>query len=138
MAVDFRILPEVGLVYIRYSGLMLVEESGRALASYLQNPDYRPGQKQLVDLSDVEEWERDFPKLMALQARKAEAFYKPEAPTLIAAIAPNAKARQVADFISRTWDAFENVAYLVSETEHQALELLGVPARSVADLLAPR
>jgi len=138
MAIDFRILPEVGLVYIRYSGTMTVEESGRALAGYLQHPDYRPGQKQLVDLTDVEEWERDFPKLMALQARKAEAFYKPEAPTLVAAIAPSAKARQVADFISRTWDAFENVAYLVSETEDQALELLGIGASSVAELFPTR
>lgn len=136
MSVTFRILANRGLVYIRYSGRMTVAESDRAVAVYLADRAYAPGQKQLLDLTGVTEWERDFPRLLALQARKAEAFYDPVAPVFVVAVAPTPLTQKVADFISRSWDGIDGITYRVAETEADALDLLGQPERAVGTLLA--
>ena len=44
MSVDFRILPEVGLVYVRYGRVAKVCESQAAMQQYLAHPDFRAGQ----------------------------------------------------------------------------------------------
>ncbi|GGD34058.1 hypothetical protein [Sinisalibacter lacisalsi] len=130
-----RILPEIGLVYVRYSSWMSIDESGAAFAEYLAHPDFRLGQKQLIDLTEVTEWDRDFTKLLALQARKADVFHQPPHSTLLAMIAPTPKARTLANWVSRSWDQVDTVAYLVAETEAEALELLGIRAERIDELL---
>ena len=138
MGISVRVLPEWGLVYIRYSGRMSLDESNKAFAEYVAHPDFRPCQKQLVDLREVTDWERDFGKLMALQARKADAFVDPNCSTIVAAIASTETTRKVADFVGRSWDGIDSVAYLVAETEAHALDLLGLAAESLSELLDVR
>ncbi|SMH58344.1 hypothetical protein [Maritimibacter sp. HL-12] len=136
MSVQVNILPEIGLVYIRYPSRLAIDESAQAFSDYLAHPDFRPGQKHLVDISDVVEWDEDFAKLLALQARKADAFHLPPHTTLIAMIAPTEDTQRLANWISRSWDGIDTVAYLVAHSEAEALELLGIPAKSVDQLLA--
>lgn len=135
MSISVRILPRTGLVYVRYEGRMTIADAEAALADYLRDPAYAPGQRQLVDLAAVTEWEQDFPRLLALQAKKAGAFFNPAAPVLVVAYAPDETTRTVADFIARSWDGIDAVAYRVAATEADALDLLGVEARSFNDLL---
>ena len=73
MPIDVRILPKRGLVYVRYEGGISVPETAEAFGAYMQHPDMRPGQKQLIDLTRVTDWDRDFAGLMRLQAGKADA-----------------------------------------------------------------
>jgi hypothetical protein len=135
VSVQVSILPDIGLVYIRYPERMSLDESGAAFSDYLAHPDFRPGQKQLIDLSAITEWDEDFTKLLALQARKADAFHQPPHVTLLAMIAPTAKAQKIANWISRSWDGIDTVAYLVAESEAEALALLGIRAERVDELL---
>lgn len=138
MSVQFRIMPDIGLVYIRYPRRLSLDESGAAFNDYHSHPDFRPGQKQLIDISDVVEWDEDFTKLLALQARKADAFHQPPHTTLIAMIAPCERTQKLANWISRSWDGIDTVAYLVAKSEAEALELLGIRAHSVDQLLPTR
>jgi len=136
MSVSYRILPNRGLVYIRYAGMMTLAEAEAALRAYAQDPAFRPGQMQLVDLSAVDGWERDFPRLMALQAQKAEVFFNQIHPTLLVSLAPTPQTQKVANVINRSWDGIDGVRYLTAQTEAEALALLGLPDESVGALLA--
>ena len=50
MPASFRILPKHGLVYVRLYGHIWPAESLEAFRNYLRHPDFRPGQKQLIDM----------------------------------------------------------------------------------------
>lgn len=135
MAVSFRILPGHGLTYIRYEGRMELAESGEALGAYLAHPDYRKGMKQLVDLSAVTDWERDFAGIMKHQAREAEVYDNPLAPVLTVCLAPTDVARTVAKLVNRAWQSTHRVVPLTVETEREALTVLGIDLPSIDALL---
>ncbi len=135
MSVTFHILKSRGLVYVRYTGFARVEESLRAFGAYAQHPDCRPGQKQLVDLSGVTGFERNYAELFKLQALKAEVFNDGATQTLIAYYAPDPTVYAMARLIERSWEPFPSVVSLVQQDEADALALLGQPEKSFAELL---
>ena len=137
MPVSFRILPERGLVYVRYTGRAAVADSTTAFAQYAAHPDFAPGQKQLVDLSGVTDMERDFPALMAHQAQKAAAFMPAGAQALMVYFAPTEIAQRMARTILRSWDGIDAVAAVLTEDEAQALSILGLPETGFDELLPP-
>lgn len=135
MAIDFKILPQHGLVYVRYAGRMTLAESAEAFSNYEKDPHFKPGQKHLVDLKAVTDWERDYAQIMALQAQKADVLHRPAAPTLMAFIAPTETTQAVARMIQRSWETMPGVVSLVAETENEALQMLGLAATTVEELL---
>jgi hypothetical protein len=135
MPVSFRILPERGLVFVRYTGFAVLDESSQVFGQYAAHPDFQPGQKQLVDLSGVTGMERDYVKLFALQARKADAFLGTGAQTLLVYFAPTPIAMDLAEAIIRSWEPSGAVIPLIQEDESDALKLLGQPERSFEELL---
>lgn len=136
MAVSFRILPDRGLVYIRYDGSLNATEGMVAFRDYMAHPDCRPGQKHLVDLSRVTTVERDYAVILQLQATKADHFLGPATETLIVYFAPTPVPRQAAGIILRSWDGVDHVIARVLDDEAQALAVLGQPERRIADLIA--
>lgn len=134
MSVSFRIFPDRGLVFVRYSGVLRLEETVAAFAEYAQHPDCHPGQKQLVDLSGVTGFEPDFVKLMEVQAHKSEVFGSEGTETLMVYVAPHKLGKQLARLVLRSWEPFDSVVALVQEDEAHALELLGQPERQLDDL----
>lgn len=136
LPVSFRILPRLGVVYIRYEGLAGMQEGIDAFSAYMRHPDCRPGQRQLVDLSPVTELERDFAGLMKFQAIKADQFQRAGPTTLVAYVAPHAPARKLADFAARAWAGQSHVQPRVFEEEAGALGFLGLAGRSIAEILA--
>ena len=135
MPVTFHIFKDRGLVYVKYEGFARVEETMCAFGEYAQHPDCRPGQKQLVDLSGVEGFERNYAELMKLQARKADVFNDGAAQTLIVYYAPNPEVYEMALLVERSWEPFPAVVSLVQQNEADALALLGQPESSFAELL---
>ena len=135
MSVSFKILPERGLVYVRYDGHAAVADTLRVFAEYARHPDCRPGQKQLVDLSGIASFETDFAKLLELQARKADVFMAEGVQTLIVYHAPTPETRRMARLIERSWEPFSSVVALVQEDEANALALLGQRETRFSDLL---
>ena len=135
MPVTFQILPERGLVYVRYQGFVKLADTAEVFARYTAHPDYAPGHKQLVDLGAVTGIESDFAKLLELQARKADAFLPVGLQTMLVYYAPTETSRRMAGMIRRSWSEVPWVVPVVAETEAAALEILGQRERRIADML---
>ncbi len=136
MSVSYRIFPDRGLVYVRYQGFARVADTQAAFAAYTVDPDCRPGQKQLVDLRAVTGFERDYAKLMQLQALKAEMFAIHGSETLIVYLVSSAETREMVRIVLQAWDSFDGLVALMQTDEGDALQLLGQPERSIRALVA--
>ncbi|WP_323782098.1 hypothetical protein [Thalassovita sp.] len=135
MSVSFRIIPPQGLVFVRYEGTITAAESFAAFNDYAHHPDCRPGQKQLVDLARVTGFDEDFPKLMELQARKADVFLAEGTQTLAVYHAPSPATHKIAQMIQRSWEPFPGVIAVIQENEADALSILGMQMTSFEQLL---
>ncbi len=135
MPASFQILPQHNLVYVRYSGLMLVEDSLKAFGTYAQHPDARPGQRHLIDLSRITDMERDFARVMQLQAAKGADLAMRETETLMVYFANTPVSRKAAALAKNGWSAGHGVISIVQETEEAALAALGLNADSIDALL---
>ncbi|MEO0666986.1 MAG: hypothetical protein AAFZ99_03655 [Pseudomonadota bacterium] len=136
MPLTFRILPERGLVVVRYSGFATIDDTMSATAEYVGHPDYAPGQKQLVDMSALTGYEKDYVRFMEMQAGKAERFNNAGVQSLVVYIAPTPVGQEVAGLFLRSWDDVDAVVPMIQRTEAEALSLLGQPERSLCDLFA--
>lgn len=138
MPLSFQIVPEIGMVYVRYWGSIRVEETDRSFQEYLAHPDYKPGQKQFVDLSRMTDYHGDYLKIMKLQSRKADAFSGLAASrTIVVYLAPTAISHKVARIVQKSWDGVDRIHPLIALDEDQALALLGFEGQNLADLLNP-
>lgn len=133
MSVRYRIFPEHGLVFVVYEGFALFADTAEAFGHFMQNPDFRPGLKQLVDVSRVTGYEKDYQKLLALQARKAEAFVDgPQ--SLMVYYAPTQAGLELARLASRSWEELGVVVPVVQRTEADALTVLGLQHLRISDM----
>lgn len=135
MSADYRILSTHGVVYIRQSGEMRVDDTVAMMARLWADPGFSPGMKHLFDLRDVTGWSTDVTGLLAHQAHEVDIYKNPQQPTLVACLAPNPKTQKVARIIAQSWDGSNRVVVRIVASERQALELLGLKAGSLADLL---
>ena len=134
MPLDFRIQPQHGLCVVRYDGVMRMDESAAVFARYVRHPDYRHGQKQLIDLDGVTEISADFPALMKLQAEKAGHLHGPAWQTLIAYLATRPETLRFAHLIQRSWGGIDGVVARVFDEEAAALAFLGIPTTRISEL----
>lgn len=136
MPMTFRILPNRNLVHSRCRGQVTVAEVLDAIESYQHHENFAPGQSLLIDLSDVTGYERDFTKIMSLQAQQAgislpsdgsspDTFY-------LIYVAPNEMTQAMANASLRSWRDLPGVAALVFERLDQAAEVLGLPMDELA------
>ncbi|MFC2967146.1 hypothetical protein [Acidimangrovimonas pyrenivorans] len=136
MSVTFTVFPRRGLVYVRYVGFTRFRETLAVFAEYSRHPDCRPGQKQLVDLSEVTGFDDDFAGLMNMQAQKADTFLRDGVQTLVVYYAPTAETYEMAGWIRNSWEGLDGIVCRVLQCEAEALELLGQPERSFDELMA--
>ncbi|MBY4891715.1 hypothetical protein KUL25_02925 [Rhodobacteraceae bacterium N5(2021)] len=134
MPLTYEIFPSRGVVLITYSGRADIDETARVFADFAQHPEAKPGQKHLLDLSRVTDVERDFPRLMALQARKAGELGLPIMPSMLVYYCPTRISRHMADMVYKSWDGLNGPALAIIEEEAEALALVGCPEASIADL----
>ncbi|MCK0148420.1 hypothetical protein MWU54_00145 [Marivita sp. S6314] len=135
MPITVDILPEHNLVFVRYTGVMLVQESAEAFAAFAQNPDARPGLRHLVDMTRLTDIDRDFPKFMELQAAKIETLASTGVETFMVYLATTPIGRQAANIGKNGWTPESGVVAIVQDSEEAALEALGIPHRSIAEML---
>lgn len=136
MPARFTILPDRGLVYVRYQGHVTLDDTAEAVGRYMRHPLYRPGQMQLVDLSEVSGFRFDFVRLMALQAQKADLFRPADGvQTLLVYYAPHEEGYKMAKLILRSWQGVTSVVATIQRHESEALDILGQPERRLEDLL---
>lgn len=136
MPVTFRIIPERGLVVVWYSGHATIDETLAATNAYISHPDYAAGQKQIIDLSQVQSFEKDYVRFMNMQASKAKRLAGSGVQSLAVYIAPTQISQEVSAMFVRSWAAVEAVVPLVQLTEADGLALLGQSEETIDELLA--
>ena len=136
MPTVLEILPDRGIVYMRQSGHLMVADSQKALADYARHPQARPGQQCLVDFSGVTSIERDWTKVMALQAEVAETMLPRTQEMLLIFYAPTPLTLELASVIVNSWDGVPDILPRIAQREDEALAILGLPETRIADLLA--
>lgn len=134
MPLNYKIIPELGIVYVRYWGVANIQETVDTFRVFSQDPDFSPHLKHLIDLEGIREYERSFPDLMKLQAMKADSIVTGAGPTYLIYYAPTRISMTMARTILKSWDGLSPVIGRVVQTEEEALGLLGLGQRSFADL----
>lgn len=137
MAIRFRILPDRGLVVVRYSGFATIDDTMGATKSYIAHPDYAIGQKQLVDFGGITDYERDYVRFMQMQATKVGRFANSGVQSLVVYVAPTQISQELSALFIRSWDNVDAVVPMVQHSESEALTLLGQPEKSLDMLLPP-
>lgn len=135
MPLTYRILPDFGLVHVRYSGEVDFAETGALFANYLQDPAYRPGQKQLIDFSAITGFSADYTAMMAMQARKTDAFVLPDRETLIVYFAPTPDTFRIARFALQGWEGVPGVIVRILTEPAAVCAFLGLPEDGMTDLV---
>ncbi|APX11189.1 hypothetical protein [Tateyamaria omphalii] len=137
MPVRFRILPDRGLVVVRYTGHAAIDDTMRATRAYVSHPHYAPGQKQLVDFSAITGYEKDYVRFMQMQAEKAGRFAGSGTQSLVVYIAPTPISQELASLFFKSWNDVHAVVPIVQDSETEALTLLGETKETVDTLLMP-
>ncbi|MDO6592159.1 hypothetical protein DS901_00025 [Loktanella sp. D2R18] len=136
MPVEFNILPKRGLVVVRYSGYATVNDTLAATEAYVSHPEYVAGQKQLVNMTEVTGFEKNYVQFMGMQAQKTERLVRSDLQSLVAYIAPTDTSRALSAMFVRSWIDIGSVVPLVQDSESEALALLGQPEETLDALLA--
>ncbi|TCL09220.1 hypothetical protein BXY66_1265 [Shimia isoporae] len=136
MPASLRILKPHGLVFVDYEGIATLQDTMQVFGEYLSHPDFHPGQKHLVDMSKVDDWEGTYVDLMSSQAHKASAFVGQGAQTLIVYYVPTEIARTIGQLVVNSWEPFPSVVPILVDTEETALSTLGIDFTTFAELLA--
>ncbi|MEO0401414.1 MAG: hypothetical protein AAF214_03470 [Pseudomonadota bacterium] len=137
MPLTFRILPTRGLVVVRYVGFGTIDETMAASAAYITHPDYASGQKQLIDLTHITGFEKDYVRFMEMQASKTERLAGAGVQSIAVYVAPTPISQEVSAMFVKSWADVDAVVPLVQSTEAEALALLGQPEHSIQQMLAP-
>lgn len=136
MPVHFQIFPHRGFVLARFTGHILLEDCLSSAQAYAAHPDANPHQNQVIDLSGMTGYERDFIKMMRTMAQLPDHLLKAGAEPMIIYIASTPVAQEVLGFVIRSFDGTMPAVVRVTESEEQALEILGQPERRLADIPA--
>jgi hypothetical protein len=111
-----------------------VQEGYEAFGAYLMHTEYRPDQRQLVDLSGVTDVEQDFLRLFQLQAGKAAAFMAGRAPVMLVYLAPTEISLGMARLIQRSWEGLDGAVVRVVTDWEAAGDILGLRAEVIETL----
>jgi hypothetical protein len=135
MPVHFHIFPERGLVVVRYSGFASINDTLAATKAYLAHPDYSAGQKQLVDMTQITGYEKDYVRFMNMQAAKAGRLATAGVQSLVVYIANTPESLDVSAMFIRSWIDVDAVVPMLQHTEADALTILGQPEDTIDVLL---
>ena len=136
MPVEFTIFPKRGLVVVRYFGYVAINDTLIATETYVSHPDYVAGQKQLVNMTEVTGFEKDYVQFMSMQARLTERLVRSDLQSLVVYIAPTNISRELSALFVRSWIDVGTVVPLVQDSEADGLALLGQPEETLDVLLA--
>lgn len=135
MPVAFRIFPKYQMILFSYAGRVSLQETMDAVAASTCHPDHRPGLRHFCDVSQVTSVESDFPKLLKMQARIAEAFQPEADDPLVLFYAPTRVGQKMARMAQKSWHGLGAVIVVICDEEAEALAVLGLKALSLALLM---
>jgi hypothetical protein len=131
MAIAFRILPDLGLIVVRYDGIARLHETMVVLAACASHPDFHPAYRHVVDLRAVTDFERDIMGFFKMQASAIETFADNtlgEHPFHMVMLAPHGVPWEMADLVRRTWEGLGLTIVRVLDAPEGVVDLLGLRA----------
>lgn len=135
MPVRFQIVPQRQLILFSSHGVIALQDSMDIVAEAAAHPDYRPWLRQLCDLSRVTAVERDFPKLLRMQARILEDLDPGAGELVVLFYAPTGPGQEMAHMAQKSWEGLNSVIVRIQDSETAVLDLLGLPETRLDDLL---
>jgi hypothetical protein len=135
LPISIKILPNIGLMYARFEGHIAVPDATAAFQAYMDHEDHAPGQKHLVDMSRVTSFEADYPELLQFLANMDADTQSTRTHTLFVYYATSELTRSMSQAAVNAWSASAHIVVRVLETEQSALDVLGLPYSSFAQML---
>ena len=132
---SYRIIPRQGIVYVEYHGRASLDDARTLLERYMADPDRRPGQRQLIDLSRVTSWEKDFVGLMKYQADSAARVFAPQGAMMMVIYARTPAGLELGQHFVQAWSGIHGIVVTLQTTEAEALSVLGQTEARIPDLL---
>ncbi|WP_439123439.1 hypothetical protein [Marivita sp.] len=135
MPISVQIIAEHNLVYVKYTGAMLVSETAEALGDFAKHPLAGPGLRHLVDLTQMTDIDRDYAKFMEIQAKKTETMASQGVETFMVYLANTPIGLRAANMGKNGWTPESGVVAIVLENEDHALVTLGLPFDTIEMML---
>lgn len=122
-------------MYARFEGHITVPAATAAFQAYIDHEDHSPGQKHLVDMSRVTSFEAEYPELLQFFANLDAGTQSTRTNTLFVYYATSELTRGMSQTAVNAWSASTHVVVRVQDTEQSALDVLGLPYNSFAQML---
>ncbi len=135
MPVSFRILKSHKLVYVRYEGHANIDETIASFGQYASHPDCEPGQNQLIDLSGLTGYDKDFARMMETQAQKADVFLADGAQPMVVYLSPTKISQKMSAMIVKSWEPFVAIIPIIVQSVSEACDILGVHSADLKEAL---
>ncbi|GKY87955.1 hypothetical protein [Sinisalibacter aestuarii] len=136
MPVSYTIFPNRDLVVVHYEGFVGLDETMVSIDTYARDPDFRPDQKFLFDLSRVTGHETDFLRFFQMQGQLVEVYGQTGHDQLFGLYAPTGPAKAMANLGYQSWESVPAIVMLIHHDEAEVLRFLGQPETRIADLFA--
>lgn len=136
MPISYCISPDLDLLYARYFGPMRAEQFSDIYRVYMDDPDYRLGRTELIDMSDATALELNFEQVKTILMGVGRAIPKGTPPIRTVLLAPGDVAFGLARMYQSLADYSGLLEVSVHRTETDALSALDLPYPSVQAMLA--
>jgi hypothetical protein len=132
----FATSPSLDVVYARWSGVVTSPEFFHNFATYLSDPNYRPGRPELIDLSRVKDLAADFNHVRKILRTVNEQAPASSVETHTVLLAPGDMVFGVGRMYQQLAEMAGGIVVDVVESEPAALRALDLPYSDIDDLLA--
>lgn len=136
MPIRYWIFKQADITYARWSGLIDAAEMRRNFLAYLNDPDYRPGRPELIDLRTAMSGEIDLGNLTMLLNKANSQNFGAGSGTLTSVLAPE----DMAFGLSRQYQGLASsrggIRVSVNRHEAGALAVLGIDKLTIDEFLA--
>ncbi|ASP19355.1 hypothetical protein ANTHELSMS3_00636 [Antarctobacter heliothermus] len=136
MPISYCISPDLDLLYARYFGPMRAAQFADIYQVYMDDPDYRLGRTELIDMSDATAMELNFEQVNTILMGVGRAIPKDTPPIRTVILAPSDVAFGLARMYQSLADYSGLLEVSVHRTEAGALSELGLSFPSVRTMLA--
>ena len=126
MPVEYLILPDLDVTYVKYYGHVSTPQIELAFDVHQTDDDFRPGRSEFADLSLVADLEMDFAGVKSHFERMENAYWENAAATFTAIFAPRPEQASLAYAYAKLSNGSQILHAQVFEEASEALCALGL------------
>ena len=134
MPVSYEILEHADVTIVSYSGTVTYDCIRQSFDSYINDPRYEPGRRELADMSGVTGVDMEFEHVNGLLARVTKFYSQQPRITLISIFAPDDLAFGMSRMFQTLSDNDRGIRVSVESEEAAALAWLELEFSSISEL----